>query len=90
MLTVSYELTFLKGRKTLEKKHYNFEEFNKIIDLLARGEPLPGKYKDHALSGNKKGYRDCHIDKNIVLIYYKSNNQLTLIDIGTHKEVLGK
>ncbi len=44
------------------------DKLNEIIRLLAEGEPLPAKYKDHALVGNYAGCRDCHISPDWILI----------------------
>lgn len=58
--------------------------------MLARGEKLPEKYKNHPLKGNLKGYYDCHILPDWVLIYKKEEQRLVLIlfDIGTHSDLL--
>lgn len=58
------------------------------IDLLAADKPLPARYVDHALSGEWKDYRDCHIRPDLVLIYRKpDDNTLELIRLGSHSEV---
>ena len=46
--------SFLNGRKVLEKKHYNFKEFDKIIDLLKNKKPLPNKQPRRRASGYYK------------------------------------
>lgn len=61
-----------------------------IIDVmhhLLNGKNLPEKYKDHALSGNWKGFRYCHIKNDLVLIYHVNNEGLTLVRLNTHSEV---
>jgi mRNA interferase YafQ len=42
-----------------------------IINRLANDEVLEQKYKDHPLKGELKGFRDCHIKPDLVLIYSK-------------------
>lgn len=49
-----------------------------IIDRLAAGEKLEAKYKDHPLTGKLKGYRDCHVKPDLVLIYKIENDILLL------------
>ncbi len=49
--------------------------------------PLPPKYKDHALSGNYDGKRDCHIRPNNILIYQITETDLILIRFGTHNKL---
>ena len=60
-----------------------------VIDMLAKGETLPEKYKNHPLKGNLKGYYDCHILPDLVLLYKIEKDRLVLIlfDIGTHSNL---
>ena len=62
-----------------------------VIRTLANGESLPEKYSDHALTGNWKGYRECHIQPNWLLIYRieKDVLVLTLQRTGTHSDLFG-
>jgi mRNA interferase YafQ len=61
-----------------------------IVLKLANGEILPARYRDHPLHGDKRGYRDCHIKGDWVLIYKIDKNILTLIlaGTGTHSDIL--
>ena len=58
--------------------------------MLAEQKELPAKYKDHALTGNWKGCRDCHIEPDWVLIYKINHNKLllNLLRTGTHSDIL--
>lgn len=60
------------------------------MDILAKGETLPPKYKNHPLKGKYKGFYDCHILPDWVLIYKieKEKLVLLLLDIGTHADML--
>ncbi len=62
---------------------------NEVVNLLQNGEPLPEKYKDHALTGNWKGFRDCHIQPYWILVYLVYNNMLlpVLSRTGTHSDL---
>ncbi|MCK8916194.1 type II toxin-antitoxin system YafQ family toxin [Haemophilus influenzae] len=51
--------------------------------------PLPVKYKDHALTGNWKGWRDCHIKNDLVLIYKIVGDEIRLARLNTHSEIFG-
>ena len=64
-------------------------EVDTVIEKLLTGKPLEKKYRDHALVGNYKGCRDCHIRPDLVLIYKKDNDilVLTALRIGTHSEL---
>jgi mRNA interferase YafQ len=59
-----------------------------VIALLVDDEPLPRKYRDHALTGNWAGFRDCHIKPDLVLIYGLSDEEsLWLARLGSHSEL---
>ena len=92
MLGLLVENTFKKDIKKLKKAgNYDFKEFDKVLELLLNKKSLPVKYKNHRLLGYYKGYYDCHIKDNWVLLY-KINikkNQLILARTGTHADVLG-
>lgn len=83
------ELTtrFVKNVKSLRKKHYDEKELQKAISLLAADEALPGKYKDHALAGNWKSFRECHIAPDWLLIYRKTETALILVATGSHDDL---
>lgn len=60
-----------------------------IVTKLANGEPLDAKYKDHQLSGNWIGHRECHIQPDWLLIYRYEDDVLvlTLARTGTHSDL---
>jgi mRNA interferase YafQ len=59
-----------------------------LVSLLATDVPLPEKYRDHALSGDWKDHRDCHIRPDLVLIYRKADTEaLELVRLGSHSEL---
>jgi mRNA interferase YafQ len=62
-----------------------------LIDVLYKllhDETLPEKYRDHSLTGNWLGYRECHIKPDLLLIYKKSDkNTLRLARLGSHSEL---
>jgi mRNA interferase YafQ len=80
---------FKKNLKSLIKSKYNMSALEEIVDLLASGNPLPAKNRDHNLSGNWIGYRECHITPDWLLVYKTDNHQLvlTLVRTGTHSNV---
>ena len=63
-----------------------------IIRMLSRGETLPEKNQDHALSGNWSGFRECHIQPDWLLIYRIENDVLvlTLVRSGSHSDLFDK
>ncbi|MCL2699244.1 MAG: type II toxin-antitoxin system YafQ family toxin [Defluviitaleaceae bacterium] len=61
-----------------------------IINMLANDESLPEKYNDHALMGNWKGYRECHITPDWLLVYRKTDNGellLILSRLASHSQL---
>jgi mRNA interferase YafQ len=62
-----------------------------VAELLATDRPLKGKHRDHALSGNWKDHRECHLKPDLLLIYKKPDDHtLRLVRIGSHSELFGK
>ncbi|GHV60343.1 addiction module toxin, RelE/StbE family [Campylobacterota bacterium] len=76
-------------KNSVIKRGYNVLLLKEVIDILLAGETLPVKYKDHSLSGNWAGYRECHITSDWLLIYYKDEAELILIATrtGTHSDL---
>lgn len=76
------------------KKSGNFprKDLECIIDELASGKTLLEKYRDHNLTGELQGYRECHVKFDLLLLYriYKNELVLVLIDIGSHADLFGK
>lgn len=70
-------------------KNFNQEILEEVIRTLASNLELNKKYKDHALTGNFKEYRECHIQNDLLLVYQKHDNVLVLllIDIGSHAKL---
>jgi mRNA interferase YafQ len=59
-----------------------------VIDLLAEDRPLPIRHVDHALRGEWKDHRDCHIKPDLVLIYRRPDDRrLQLVRLGSHSEL---
>ena len=58
-----------------------------VLELLTRDRVLPQRLSDHALSGEWRGFRDCHIKPDLVLIYEKSAQALRLVRLGSHGEL---
>ena len=74
----------LKGqhRATLES------DLVEVLKSLVNDLPLAGRCHDHALTGDWKSFRDCHIKPDLVLIYQKPDNKiLQLVRIGSHSEL---
>ena len=66
---------------------YAIDDLLVIVDLLARNQPLPEKHREHNLGGNWKGYKECHIKSDWLLIYQSSPEKLVLARTGSHSEL---
>ena len=86
---VIWSTQFKKDYKLAIKRGYPIEELDRVIRLLAEDEPLPEKYKDHELSGNWRGFRECHVQPDWLLVYriYNNNLILSLARTGTHSDL---
>ncbi|WP_455480177.1 type II toxin-antitoxin system YafQ family toxin [Bartonella sp. B23] len=63
-------------------------DLRQIIEALANDRPLEPRYHDHALIGNWKDYRDCHIRPNLVLLYRLiGQHRLILVRLGSHSQL---
>ncbi len=80
---------FKKQYKLAKKRGHDMEKLEALVNILASGEAIPQKYKDHALIGNWVGHRECHIEPNWLLIYYINNDVLvlTLTATGSHADL---
>ena len=86
---VKYTARFQKDYKILVKRRFDVSKVHEVIEILASGNVLPGKYHDHALSGNYQGARECHIKPDWLLIYSISNEKLILelMRTGSHSDL---
>ena len=86
MMKIKYHNSFKKDYKRIKKRGRNIEKLKHVIELLASGQKLDQKYRDHELTGNYKNFRECHIEPDWLLIYQIENEELILIlsRTGTH------
>lgn len=89
MLDIRYSTKFKKDYKTIMKRGYNPKLLETVLNLLCAKQALPPKYRDHPLSGNYEGHRECHITPDWLLIYKIEQNilTLTLTRTGTHSDL---
>lgn len=83
---------FKKDYKLAMKRNMDIQLLDEIIRKLANGETLPDKHKDHSLSGNWSGHKECHILPDWLLVYRIDDDVLvlTLSRTGTHSDLFGK
>ena len=80
---------FKKQLKKLKRQNKDLKLLEKIISILAKGEKLPSKNKDHKLVNNYEGAREYHITPDWLLIYEIVEDKLLLILLasGSHSEI---
>lgn len=90
MLEVFYRKQFKKDlKRVLKSKRYTQEMFSAVLGYLVAEGRLPAKYRDHELSGDYVGYRECHVAPDWLLIYKvdKGKLTLTLTRTGSHSDL---
>ena len=85
-----YTTQFKKDYKRISKQNKDLSKLRAVIEKLVTGQLLEPKYKDHQLSGNWKGHRDCHIQPDWILLYRITINDLYLERTGSHSELFKK
>ncbi|MGP1434794.1 MAG: type II toxin-antitoxin system YafQ family toxin [Catonella sp.] len=80
---------FKKDLKLASKRGFDIDKLKEVVDKLAEQSTLDKKYKDHNLLGEYKGFRECHIEPDWLLIYRidKSEVKLFLFRAGSHSDL---
>ncbi len=73
----------------MKKRGLDLSLLDDVVDTLRQGKQLDAKYRDHELNGKFKGFRECHIKPDWLLVYLIENDilTLTLVDTGTHSDI---
>ena len=78
---------FKKDLKKARRQGKDLDELQAVILALAEGRPLEERLRDHELTGNWRGYRECHVNPDWLLVYKISDEDLKLARIGSHSEL---
>ncbi len=89
MLDIVATNRFNKDLKLAIRRGYNISLLEMVINKIASGEILDAKYRDHFLTGNYSGFKECHITPDWLLIYQVKESELILIlsRTGTHSDL---
>lgn len=92
MLTLKTTAQFRKDYKVLVKCGYNLDLLKNVLQTLLEEKPLAQNHRDHALTGNYSGFRECHILPDWLLIYQVDKGMLLLVAsrTGTHADLFKK
>lgn len=89
---VKFTNQFKKDLKLAKKQNKDLDKLFEVVNFLASGGTLDASYRDHDLSGNYKGTRECHIEPDWLLVYEIRDEVLVLMlyRLGTHSELFKK
>ena len=89
MLKIVPSNQFKKDLKLAKRRGCKIELLQEVVNTLAQEQKLDEKFRDHGLSGNYRGFRECHIEPDWLLVYRISQEslELFLFRTGTHSDL---
>lgn len=88
MNTLKLTSQFKKDLKRYKHKKDIIDKLETILNLLGQGLPIPEESRPHLLVGNYKGYMECHVENDTLLILWdKEAGVIKLVRFGTHSEL---
>lgn len=89
MLEIVPSNQFKKDLKLAKKRGLKIENLREVINVLASQKKLEDKYRDHGLAGEYRGFRECHIEPDWLLVYRVNEDalELFLFRTGTHSDL---
>jgi len=87
MLKPAYTNQFKKELDSMIRRGKDKLKIAAVITALIEQKPLEPKHRDHALTGNFKGRRDCHVEPDWVLIYKVDDDEIIFERTGTHSDL---
>ncbi|MBR6445918.1 MAG: type II toxin-antitoxin system YafQ family toxin [Prevotella sp.] len=74
------------------RRGLDIEKLLDVVRLLRQGKPLPAKFRNHLLTGDYKGFWECHITPDWLLLYQKDTEIriISLYRTGSHADIFGK
>ena len=87
MKTIRRTFRFKRDVKRMQRQGREMEKLRRVLEMLARGEPLAARYRDHVLVGQYKGTRECHIEPDWLLVYELGETEIVLIRTGAHSDL---
>ena len=88
-LDLEFSSQFRRDLKRAKKRRYDLTLLGDVVHALRQQVPLAEKYRDHALTGDYRGYRECHILPDWLLVYRVEQEKLILVlsRTGTHSDL---
>lgn len=88
-LALRQSTKFKRDIKRLQRQGVDLLRLQNVIETLVAQQPLDERHRDHFLIGAWKGYRECHIQPDWLLIYRVEAHELQLIRTGSHSDLFG-
>lgn len=89
-LLIRQSAKFRRDVKRLLRQGADLSRLKLVVEILVAEQPLEARFRDHALVGNWKGYRECHIQPDWLLIYRVTNDELQLVRSGSHADLFAR
>ena len=90
MRDIEFTSQFKKDYKRV-KRDPNYKDLTSILDpvlvLLINDEQLASNFRVHKLVGQYKGFEECHLKPDLLMIYLRLDNKLRLVRLGSHSEL---
>lgn len=89
MYNLRFTSKIQRNIKLMKKRGKDLGKLKLVLNMLQKGQELPAKYKDHSLSGNFAGCRECHIEPDWLLVYEIIDSELIilLLTTGSHSDL---
>lgn len=84
-----YRSSYKKDLKRISRRNYDLALLAQVLNTLRDGLELPVARRDHPLKGDWKGWRECHIEPDWLLIYRTTETAVLLARTGTHADLFG-
>jgi len=86
-MKVSQHGVFRRDVRRMTRRKKDLRKLEDVVEMLASGTTLPQRCSDHALTGNWRGWRDCHIEPDWLMIYKLTEEELILARTGSHSDL---
>ena len=80
---------FKRDVERMKRRGKDLSKLKEVLEKIISGQQLEAKYSDHALVGQYKGTRECHVEPDWLLIYELAQSEVVLIRTGTHADLFG-
>ncbi len=89
MKTFRLTSAYKKDLTRIARRSYDLALLAGVLNALRKGEHLPTARRDHPLKGEWRGWRECHIEPDWLLIYRATDTEVLLARTGTHADLFG-